>query len=33
MDFLKKFQDMIALRGFTDHTVKSYSTYMRAYLE
>ena len=24
---------MIALRGLTDHTIKSYSTYMRAYLD
>ena len=33
MDFLKKYQNMIALRGLTDHTIKSYSTYMRAYLD
>ncbi len=33
MDFLKKYRDMISLRGLTDHTVKSYSTYLRAYLE
>ena len=24
---------MISLRGLTDHTVKSYSTYIRAYLD
>ena len=33
MDFLKKYHNMIALRGLTDHTIKSYSTYMRAYLD
>ena len=33
MDFLKRYRKMIALRGLTDHTVKSYSTYLRAYLE
>ena len=33
MDFLKKYQKMIALRGLTDHTIKSYTTYFRAYLE
>ena len=33
MDFLKKYRDMISLRGLTDHTVKSYSTYLRSYLE
>jgi len=33
MDFLKKYRKMIALRGLTDHTVKSYSTYIRAYLD
>lgn len=33
MDFLKEYRDMISLRGLTDHTVKSYSTYLRAYLE
>lgn len=27
------FQQMIALRGLTDHTVKSYSTYIRSYLD
>lgn len=33
MDFLKRYRKMITLRGLTDHTVKSYSTYMRAYLD
>lgn len=32
-DYLKKFQEMISLRGLTDHTVTSYSTYIRAYLD
>lgn len=30
--YLKLFREMISLRGLTDHTVKSYSTYIRAYL-
>lgn len=33
MNYLETFRDMISLRGLTDHTVKSYSTYIRAYLE
>ena len=33
MDFLKRYQKMISLRGLTDHTMKSYCTYIRAYLE
>lgn len=32
-DHLKQFREMISLRGLTDHTVKSYSTYIRAYLD
>ena len=32
-DYLKLFREMISLRGLTDHTVTSYSTYIRAYLE
>ncbi len=32
MDFLKRYKEMIALRGLTDHTMKSYSTYITAYL-
>ena len=32
-DYLKQFQEMISLRGLTDHTVKSYSTYIRVYLD
>jgi site-specific recombinase XerD len=31
--YLDDFQQMIALRGLTDHTMKSYSTYIRAYLD
>ena len=31
-DYLIKFREMISLRGLTDHTVKSYSTYIRVYL-
>lgn len=31
-NYLSTFQEMIALRGLTDHTVSSYSTYIRAYL-
>lgn len=27
------YREMLSLRGLTDHTVKSYSTYIRAYLE
>lgn len=30
--YLKQFREMISLRGLTDHTIKSYSTYIRAYL-
>lgn len=33
MDFLKRYRKMISLRGLTDHTVKSYSTYVSAYLD
>lgn len=32
-DYLNQFREMVSLRGLTDHTVKSYSTYIRAYLE
>lgn len=32
-DYLLKFREMISLRGLTDHTVKSYSTYIHAYLD
>ena len=31
--YFDSFQQMITLRGLTDHTVKSYSTYIRAYLD
>lgn len=33
MDYLKRYRKMIALRGLTDHTVRSYSTYISAYLD
>ena len=33
MDYFKTYREMISLRGLTDHTVKSYSTYIRSYLE
>lgn len=32
MDYLKSFREMISLRGLTTHTIKSYSTYISAYL-
>lgn len=32
-EYLKRYREMISLRGLTDHTVKSYSTYIRAYLD
>lgn len=31
-DYLKLFREMISLRGLTDHTIKSYSTYIKIYL-
>ena len=31
-EYLKIYREMISLRGLTAHTVKSYSTYIRAYL-
>lgn len=33
MDYLNTFREMISLRGLTDHTVTSYSTYIKVYLE
>ena len=33
LDYLKRYRKMIALRGLTEHTIKSYSTYITAYLE
>jgi integrase/recombinase XerD len=30
--YFNSFREMISLRGLTDHTIKSYSTYIRAYL-
>lgn len=32
MDYLQSFREMISLRGLTDHTIKSYSTYLSKYL-
>lgn len=32
MDYLKRYKQMISLRGLTDHTMKSYQTYISAYL-
>ena len=32
MDYLKRYQKKISLRGLTDHTMKSYQTYISAYL-
>ncbi len=32
MDYLNFFREIISLRGLTDHTIKSYSTYISAYL-
>lgn len=31
-EYLKQYREMISLRGLTDHTIISYSTYIRAYL-
>ena len=31
--YLNTFRDMISLRGLTDHTLKGYCTYIRAYLD
>ena len=33
MDYVKAYLEMISLRGLTDHTIKSYSTYIRSYLD
>jgi len=32
-EYLTTFREMISLRGLTDHTIKSYTTYIKAYLE
>lgn len=32
-DYLIQFREMISLRGLTDHTITSYSTYIRVYLD
>lgn len=31
-DYLNTFREMVSLRGLTDHTIMSYSTYIRVYL-
>ena len=31
-DYLNLFREMISLRGLTDHTIMSYSTYIKTYL-
>ena len=31
--YFNSYREMISLRGLTDHTMKSYSTYIRAYLD
>ena len=33
MDYLKRYKKMISLRGLTDHTMRSYTTYITAYLD
>ena len=32
-NYFNSFREMISLRGLTDHTAKSYSTYIRSYLD
>lgn len=32
-NYIDSYKQMISLRGLTDHTIKSYSTYIRAYLD
>lgn len=32
-EYLNSFREMISLRGLTDHTLKNYCTYIRAYLD
>ncbi len=32
-EYLTIFREMISLRGLTDHTLKNYCTYIRAYLD
>ncbi len=32
-DYLSTYREMISLRGLTDHTLKSYCTYIQAYLD
>lgn len=32
-NYFNSYREMISLRGLTDHTIQSYSTYIRAYLD
>lgn len=32
-DYLITFREMLSLRGLSDHTLKGYCTYIRAYLD
>lgn len=32
-NYLNTFREMLSLRGLFDHTLKGYSTYIRAYLD
>lgn len=32
-DYLNSFREMLSLRGLTEHTITSYSTYISAYLQ
>lgn len=33
MDYIKRYREMISLRGLSDHTTTSYTTYIKTYLE
>lgn len=33
MDYFESFREMISLRGLSDHTLKTYSTYIKTYLD
>lgn len=32
-NYFNTYREMLSLRGLTDHTITSYSTYIRAYLD
>ena len=32
-NYFDSYREMVSLRGLSDHTLKSYSTYIRAYLD